>query len=119
MEQSWPIGLQVALYAIAAAMVAIAVVLVSVLLKIQKQLERVVEAVEHAEAELTPLAREARIVVYRLGNLTDKTQRIVDRASGAILQPVTLVRRAVHIARSGVTAFFQTLRTGRPHAGRT
>jgi len=48
-------GLQVVLYTAGAAIVALAIVLMNVLLSLRKQLDRVVAALEHAEAEITPM----------------------------------------------------------------
>jgi hypothetical protein len=107
-------ALLVVLYAAGAAIIALAIVLMNVLLSLRKQLDRVVVALEHAEAEITPLAREARIVVYRLGNLTDQTQRIVEGAGSVVMPPVIAARRAIDIVRAGASAFVSALVKGRP-----
>lgn len=114
-----PMSLQVVLYAAALAMVVLAAVVINVLLGVKKQLDRIVSAVEHAESEITPLAREARIVFYRVGNLTDQTQRIVDGASSVVLPPVLMARRVVDIVRTGAYAFFKALASRPPRESRT
>jgi len=60
MDQQLSVALAAALYIAAGALVVLAVVLVRVMLRLEKQCERVVTAVERVESELTPLARATR-----------------------------------------------------------
>jgi hypothetical protein len=111
-------GLQVVLGLAGVAMIGLAIVFVSVLFALRRQVDRIVTAMEHAEAEITPLAREARIVFYRVGNLTDQTQRIVEGASSVVLPPVIAARRAIDIVRAGASAFVTTLVSGKPRVSK-
>jgi hypothetical protein len=103
MEQQFPIALQVALYAASCAIIAIAAVFAHVLLRLKNQLDRTVTAVEHLEAELTPLAREARVVVGVAG--------------GLLLPPVRTITRTARIVQTGVKTFLQALWSGRQERG--
>jgi len=127
-------SLQVALYAASIAIVALAAVLVHVLLRFKRQLEKVVTSVERFEAEIVPLARETRLVVDRLRDVServhrqwmalerligtvrrvgDRAQRAVDVAGGVLLAPVLATNRTGTMLRVGATTFLKTLWTGR------
>jgi hypothetical protein len=109
MEQQFPIALQVALFTASGALIVLAVVLVRVMLRLEKQSERVVSAVERMEAELTPLAHETRATVDRLSELSGSAQRAVDVAGGLFMPPVRAINRGAQILRTGATVFLQTL----------
>jgi hypothetical protein len=113
MEQQFPIAVQVALCVASCAIVVLAIVLVHVLLRVKHQLDRTVMAVEHLEAQLTPLAREARAVVDRVGDLTGGVQRMVGAAGGLLLPPVRAVNRTAQLIQTGATTFLQALWNGR------
>ena len=90
MDQQLSVALAAALYIAAGALVVLAVVLVRVMLRLEKQCERVVTAVERVESELTPLARETRVAVDRLSDLSGSAQRAADVAGELLLPPVRL-----------------------------
>jgi uncharacterized protein YoxC len=117
MAQQFPMALQVALYAASCAIIVLACVLVYVLLRLRHQLDRTVTAVEHLEAQLTPLAREARVVVGRLSDLAEGVQRVVGVAGGLLLPPVRAVNRAAQLLQTGATTFVQALWNGRQERG--
>lgn len=140
MEQQPLIALQVVLYTASGAMIVVAAVLIHVLLDVRKQIARAVTAVESVNAEITPLARETRVVVARLRDIseraerqmlaveswfgtirqwTDRTQRVVEIASTRLLSPVLAANRTARLLRIGTTAFLRTLWTGRRHTKRT
>src|SRR5580765_4457678 len=104
MEQQFPIALQVALYAASCAIFVLAAVCIHVLLRLKNQLDRTVTAVEHLEAQLTPLAREARVVVGRLSGLTEGVQRAVGAAGDVLLQHVLAFNRTAQLLRTGATS---------------
>jgi len=112
MEQQWPVALQAAFYVASGAIVVLAAVVVSVALRVGRQFDRVVAAVERIEAELTPLAHESRVVVDRLGDLSAGAQRAADAAGGLLLPPILLANRAVRIVQSGVATFLGALWNG-------
>jgi hypothetical protein len=103
MAQQFPIALQVALYAACCAIVVFVAVFAHVLLRLKTQLDRTVTAVEHLEAQLTPLAREARVVV--------------GVASGVLLPPVRAFNRTAQILQTGATTFLRSLWNGRQERG--
>ncbi len=109
MEQQLPIALQVAVYAASGSIVLIAAVVVYIGLRVGKQLDRVVTAVERVEAELIPLAREARVVVERLHAFSERTAEV----AGDMLRPFRAFNRTVGLVQTGVTTFLTTLWTGR------
>ena len=116
MEPQWPVALQVAFYVASGSIIVLAAVVVSVAMRIGKQFDRVVAAVERVEAELTPLAHETRVVIDRLGDLSAGAQRAADAAGGLLLPPVLLANRAVRVMRAGVATFLGTLWNGRAQA---
>ena len=109
MEQQLPIALQVAVYAASGAIVLIAAVVVHVWLRVGKQLDRVVTAVEHVEAELIPLARETRVVVERMREFSERTVGV----AGDLLLPFQAFNRTVGLLQTGVATFLKTLWSGR------
>ena len=118
MEQQFPMALQVALYAASGAIIVLAAVLVHAVARFKQQLERTVTGIERLEAEFIPLAREARVAVDRLNDLSGRVQRVVDAAGGLLLPPVQALNRTARIAQTGVTTFLQALWNGRPKNGR-
>jgi hypothetical protein len=114
MEQQFPLGLQLALYVASGALIVLAVVLVRMVLRFEKQCDRVVKAVERIEAEFTPLARETRLAVDRLSDLSGSAQRAVGVASDLLLPPVEAFNRATRLLRTGTTAFVRALWTRHP-----
>lgn len=117
MAEQIPMALQVALYAASCAIIVLAAVLAHVLLRLKSQLDRTVKAVEHLEAELTPLARETRVVVDRMSDFSGRVERVVDIAGGLLLPPVRAFNRTAQILRAGATTFLQALWDGRPERG--
>lgn len=113
MDQPWPMALQVAFYVASGAIVLLAAVVVSVALRIGKQLDRMVTAVERVEAELTPLARQTRAVVGQIGDLSAGAQRAADAAGELLLPPVLFANRAVRVVQAGVGTFVKALWSGR------
>jgi hypothetical protein len=113
MGQQLPIALQVALYAASGAILVLVAVLVPAVLRLKKQLDRTVTAVEHLEAELTPLAHETRVVVDQLGDLAGGVQRVVGAAGGLLLPPVRAFNRTAQLVQTGATTFLQALWNGR------
>jgi len=112
MEQQWPVALQVAVYTASGAMVLLAIVVVQMARRIGQQLDRVVTTVEKFEAGLTPLARGARVVVDRVGDLSADARRLT-AVAGGLLTPVVVVNRAARIVQAGATTFLRALWTGR------
>lgn len=100
MEQQLPMALQVVLYAAALALVVAAVVLVKLLFHFRAQLERVVEAVEELKAEVMVVAKEARVVVHRLGDLSGRAQRQWSDVEGIIDIARNWSERADHLVQA-------------------
>ncbi len=117
MEQQFPIALQVALYAASCAIIVLAAVGAHVLLRLKKQLDRTLIAVEHLEAELTPLAREARVVVDRLSALSERVEHVAGAAAGLVLPPVRAFNRTARLIQTGARTFLQALWNGRQERG--
>ena len=120
MDQHLSTSLQVALYAASIAVIVLAAVTVYVLVRFKRQLDRVVTMVERVEAELVPLARDTRLAVDKVRDVSEHAQRIVETvrrvtglASGALLAPMLVSNRAGNLARVGATTFLRTLWTGR------
>jgi hypothetical protein len=126
MEQQLPIALQTALYAGSTAVVILAAGAMALLLRMRGRIERTVQAVEELKAELTPLARETRVVVRNLRELTGSVQRrwselegIIDTARGWSLladrwvervgclvePPVLAANHRLRVLRKGLEAF--------------
>ena len=117
MTQQFPIALQVALYAASCAIIVLVAVFAHVLLRLKGQLDRTVTAVEHLEAELTPLAREARVVVDRLSDLSGRVERVAGIAGGLLLPPVKAFNRTAQLLQTGATTFLRALWNGRQERG--
>jgi hypothetical protein len=118
MDQQLSLALAATLFIASGALVVLAVVLVRVMLRLEKQCERVVTAVERVEAEVTPLARETRVAVDRLSELSGSAQRAADVAGDLLLPPVRAVNQVTRILRTGATAFLRALfspHTQTPH----
>jgi len=130
MEQQLPAALQVALYVGSAAIIALATVLMVLLFQFRRQIERVVRAVEELKDEVNPLARETRVVMERLGDLSGRVrgqwmevEGIIDTARiwsqrvnhwvegiGSIVEPPILAAsRNVYILRKGLETFVRVL----------
>jgi len=77
-------------------------------LRVGKQLDRVVTAVEHVEGELIPLARGARVAVDRLREISETTASV----AGGMLLPFRTLNRAVELLQTGVTTFLQAMWKG-------
>jgi hypothetical protein len=114
MEQQFPVALQVALYCASGALVVLAAVIVRAMLRFEKQCDRIVSAVERVEAELTPLARETRVAVDRLSDLSGSALSAVEVAGDLLLPPVRAFNRAAQLLRTGTTVFLRALWTRRP-----
>jgi len=110
MEQYLPVALQWALGAASIAIVVIAAVVVHAWFRISKQLDRVVTSVERVEAELVPLAREARVLVERLRTISEHTAG----AASDLLLPFRAFNRTVGLLQTGVATFLQAMWQGRP-----
>jgi len=116
MDQQLPMALQVVLYSVSGAVVVLGAVLVHVCLRFDKKLDRVATAMERLEAELTPLTREVRVVVDRLGELSQRVQGqwvAWEGASAALRSPLLAFNRTTRILRTGAAAFFGALWNGR------
>ena len=116
MDQQLPMALQVVLYTASGTVVVLAAVLVHVFLRIDKQLNRVALAVERLEAELTALTREGRVVVDRMGEISERAQGQAvawENASAALLSPLLAFNRTTRILRTGAAAFLSALWYGR------
>lgn len=113
MEQQFPLALQVALYTASGSAILFAAIVTRVLWRFGKQLDRVVTAVEHFEAEITPLARETRAVVDQLHDLSEGAQRVAGIAGDLVLSPVATIHRTVAVLRTGTTAFLRAFWLGR------
>jgi hypothetical protein len=111
-EQQLPLALQVALYTASGSAILVAAILTRALWRFGKQLDRVVTAVEHFEAEITPLARETRAVVDHLRDLSEGAQRVAGIAGGLVLSPLAAVNRTVAVLRMGTTAFLRAFWSG-------
>jgi len=117
MELHIPVPLMVALYAASIAIVVLAAVCIHVLWRLRNQIDRTLTAVQHLEAELTPLAREAREAVDRLGDFSDRVQRVFGAASALLLPPAVALNRTAHIIQTGATTFLRALWNGRQKGG--
>ena len=111
MEQHVPVALQVALFSASVALIVLSSVLVWAVLRFDKQWLRIVTAVERAEAELTPLARDARMTLGRLSELSGSAQRAADVAGELLLPPVLVLTQATQLVRAGISGFLQGLLT--------
>jgi uncharacterized protein DUF948 len=130
MEQQLPTALQTALYVGSFAIVALTSVLIVLLLQLGRQIERFVRTVEELKAELGPLARETRVVVEGLRELSGRVQgqwmeveRIIDTARtwseranhlveeiGSVVEPpIFAMSRKIQIFRKGLETFVRAL----------
>jgi uncharacterized protein YoxC len=130
MEQHIPAALQAALYVGSVAIVALSTVLIVLLLQLGRQIERVVQAVEELKAEVSPLARETRVVMEGLRDLSGRVQgqwteveRIIDTARGwseranhlleeigsVVEPPIFAASRKIQIFRKGLETFVRAL----------
>jgi uncharacterized protein YoxC len=134
MDQQLSIALQVVLYVAAVAIIVLAAVLIVLLLQLRSRVERVARVVERLEAELSPLARETRVVVEGLGDLSRRVQgqwteveRIIDTARswsqranhlvdevGSVVEPpIFTASRNFRILRRGLETFVKVLFNGK------
>lgn len=130
MDQQLPTALQAVLYAGSIAVIVLSAVLVVLLLRFRSQVERAVRAIEELRTELHPLARETRVLVEGLHDLSARVkgqwaevESIVDTARswsrranhlveelGSMVEPsVQAASRNVRILRSGFGAFLKAL----------
>lgn len=130
MEQQLPLALQVALYVASLAIVFSVLVVVGMLFRFRKQLERIVVAVEELEAEMQPLAKETRVVVKRLHDLSGRAQEqwmevegiigtarhwseranhLVEEVGAAVEPPIFAATRGIRLLGKGLEAFVQGL----------
>jgi hypothetical protein len=119
MDQQLHVVLQVFLYTASGAVIVLAAVAVRAMSRFDQQLDRVARAVENLEAELIPLAREVRVVVDRLGDVSVRARKQFDaweRVSVGLLAPLVTLNRATGPLRAGATAFLAALWSGRPPA---
>jgi hypothetical protein len=114
MEQQFPLALQVALYTASGALIVLAAVLVRAMLRFERQCDRIVSAVERVEAEFTPLARETRVAVDRLSDLSGSALHAVKVAGGLLLPPVRAFNRGAQIFRTGTSVFLRAMWARRP-----
>jgi uncharacterized protein YoxC len=130
MEQQIPTALQAALYVGSAAIIALSAVLIVLLLQIGRQIERVVQAVEELKAEVSPLARETRVVMEGLRDLSGRVQgqwtevetiidtarswaeranHLVEEIGSVVEPPIFAASRRIHILRKGLETFVRAL----------
>jgi len=130
MEQQLPMAVQSFLYAGSIAILVLPAILIVLLLQLRSQAERVVRAIEELKAEVSPLARETRVMVEGLRELSGRVQgqwaeveRIVDTARswseranhlvqevGSMVEPPLLAAsRNVRTLRNGFGAFVRAL----------
>lgn len=137
MEQQLPTALQAALYVGSIAIIVLVAMLIVMLLQFRRQIERVVRAVEDLKAEVKPLARETRVVVENLRDLSARVQRqwveleeiiettrfwwqranhLVEGISSVVAPPIVAARASIHILQRCLEAFVRafTNRT-QPH----
>jgi hypothetical protein len=115
MDHQIPLVLQVVLYMASGAIIVLAFVIVQLLSRFDKRLDRVAKAVENLEAELTPLVREVRVVVDRLGDVSERAQEqwaAWEGASAGLLAPLVAINRTTGILRVGAAAFLKALWVG-------
>jgi len=130
MEQHLPTTLQAALYVASAAVILWGAVLVVLLIQMWRQIERVAGAVEKIQAEVTPLAQEARALVGSLRELSGRIERqwtgvedVINTAQSwsrranhlmsaidAVVQaPIFVAQRNTRIVKRGLATFAQAL----------
>jgi hypothetical protein len=112
MDQHFSVALQVALFGASAAIIVLSVMLIRGMLRFEKQCVRIVTAVERVEAELAPLARNARVTLVHLNELSTSAQRAAEVA-GELFLPVRALTQATRVVRAGIAGFLQGLLTGR------
>ena len=118
MQQEIPMALQVVLYAGAIGIVVLAAVVVYFVARVKKQLERVVNAVETFESEIVPLARESRLAVIRVRDLSDRVQHIVGVVGELVLPPVAAFNKTSRVVQTAASTFVRALWNGQhPVAG--
>lgn len=113
MDTSLPVGLQIALYLVAAAILAFVAVAIPVLLRLGRQMDAVVGAIEELRAETKPLARETRELVASLRGLAGQADRIAGRVGSVVGPPLAASSLGMRVVRTGVTTFVRTLWNGR------
>jgi uncharacterized protein YoxC len=102
MEQHIPAALQAALYVGSVAVTAMVAALITLMLMVRGQLARVVRSVEELKAEMTPLARETRVVVGNLRELSGRVQERWMEVEGIIDTARSWSQRASQLWRSWV-----------------
>ena len=130
MEQQLPMALQSFLYLGSIAIIVLATVLVVFLLQLRNQVERAVRAVEELKAEVNPLARETRVMVEGLRDLSGRVQgqwaevekmvemarswseranHLVEEVGSMVEPPLLAASRNIRILRSGLATFVSVL----------
>ena len=112
MEQEIPMALQVALYTAALGIVVLTAAVVYFAVRLKKQLERVVTAVETFETEIVPLARESRVAVTHVRDLSDLLGRVVGTVGDLVVPPVRAVNTTSRVIQTAATTFVQSLWNG-------
>ena len=112
MELEIPLALQIALYAAAIGLVVLAVVVVFFVVRVQKQIERVVNAVDAFENEIVPLARESRVAVARVRELSDRIHRAVEVVGDLVLPPMMAVNTTSRVVQTAAATFVRSLWNG-------
>jgi len=131
-----PMALLMAVYLASGPILAFVVITLTLLFRMRRQLERVVLAVEECKAELIPLARDARVVMGNLRDLSgrarwglDEIDNLIDKARGwsgwaghvgervgaAVKSPVRAMSRKLHALLTGVKAFATVISHGGNH----
>ena len=106
MTQS-PNDLLLPAYLASGAILVFVLVALFVLFRIRRQLERVVAAVEECRSELIPLARDARVVMGDLRDISEKTR------SG--VAEVDVMKRKLRGLLTGVKTFVTVMLHGGTH----
>jgi uncharacterized protein YoxC len=103
METHIPAALQTALYVGSVAVTVLVVAMIALLLQVRGQLERVVRSVEELKAEMTPLARDTRVVVGDLRELSGRVRERWMEVEGIIDTARSWSQRASQLWKSGVS----------------
>jgi uncharacterized protein YoxC len=113
MEQQIPMALQAALYAGSVAIVVMVAFLIVLLLQFRRQIERVVRAVDELKVEVIPLAKETRIVVGTLRDLSEQVQERWLEVKGILDMARSWSQRASHLVE-GIGCVVRALSRRKP-----